>query len=96
MEKDEKLINSEALERRSKKKPSPKENSLYVISKYCKGCGLCVDVCPTGTLLLEDNVESKFGISVKVDAPEFCIGCKICENRCPDFAIFSNYDQEKK
>lgn len=96
MEKDEKIINSGALERRAKKKPSPKDNKLRVVSKYCKGCGLCVDICPTGTLLLEDNIESKFGISVSIDAPEFCIGCKMCENRCPDFAIFSNFDEETK
>ena len=95
MEKDEESINKGALERRSKKEPSKKSNTLKLESKYCKGCGLCVDVCPTGTLLLEDNVESKFGISVMVDAPDYCIGCKMCENRCPDFAIFSNYDQEK-
>jgi len=96
MEKDEKSINKTALEKRSKKKPSAKNNSLKVIREYCKGCGLCVDICPTGTLQLEDNIESKFGISVKIDAIEYCIGCKMCENRCPDFAIFSNYDEEKK
>jgi 2-oxoglutarate ferredoxin oxidoreductase subunit delta len=94
MEKDELQLNDEALEKRKKKKPSPKKNILTVVSVYCKGCGLCVDACPTGTLLLADNYESKFGVSVKVDAPEYCIGCKMCEQRCPDFAIFVNYDEK--
>ncbi len=93
MDKDEKQINEEALNTRSKKQPSKKINHIELVSQYCKGCGLCVDSCPTGTLLLEDNVESKFGISVKVDAPEYCIGCKMCERRCPDFAIFINHEE---
>ena len=95
MDKDEKQINEEALITRSKKQPSKKTNIIELVSHYCKGCGLCVDSCPTGTLLLEDNVSSKFGISVKVDAPEYCIGCMMCERRCPDFAIFINHDKGK-
>lgn len=95
MEKEEKQINEEALEKRSKKKPSPRDNKITLVSMYCKGCGLCVDSCPTGTLILEDNAESRFGISVKIDAPEYCIGCKMCERRCPDFAIFVNYDEKE-
>ncbi len=96
MEKFERQANEEALARRAKRKPSPKKNELTVVSMYCKGCGLCVDICPTGTLQLEDNIEGKFGVSVKVDAQEFCIGCKMCEQRCPDFAIFVNYEEEEK
>ena len=98
MDREEKQINELALETRSKKQPSKKKNIIELVTHYCKGCGLCVDICPTGTLILEDNIESKFGISVRVDAPEYCIGCKMCERRCPDFAIFINHEvyEEKK
>ncbi len=95
MDKEEKQINEAALLIRKEKNPSKKKNSIELISRYCKGCGLCVDICPTGTLILEDNIKSKFGISLKVDAPEYCIGCKMCERRCPDFAIFINHEQYK-
>lgn len=94
MEKFEIQANEEALARRTGKKPSPKENSITVVPVYCKGCGLCVHSCPTGTLLLEDNPGSKFGTSVRVDAEEYCIGCKMCEDKCPDFAIFVNYEED--
>jgi len=93
MEKFELELNEAALARRKKKKPSPQKNLITLVSVYCKGCGLCVDICPTGTLQLEDNHESKFGTSAKVDAQDYCINCKLCEQRCPDFAIFVNYNQ---
>ncbi len=96
MEKFEIKANEGALSRRENKKPSSQKNNITLVPIYCKGCGLCVDTCPTGTLRLEDNVESKFGVSVTVDAPEYCIGCKMCEQRCPDFAIFVNYDSEEE
>lgn len=95
MEKHELNANEEALNKRSKKKPSPKKNIVKTVPEYCKGCGLCVDICPTGTLLLQDAIENKFGVSIKVDAPDYCIGCKMCEMRCPDFAIFVNYEKEE-
>ncbi len=96
MEKEELKANEEALVRRRKKKPSPKKNKITLVPLYCKGCGLCVDICPTGTLQLEDDPRNKWGISVKIDAPDYCIGCKMCESQCPDFAIFVNYEDEKK
>ena len=94
MEKFEIELNNTAIERREKHKPAPKTNKLTVVSVYCKGCGLCVDICPTGTLELEDNINSKFGVSVRVAAPDRCIGCRMCERRCPDFAIFVNYEEK--
>jgi 2-oxoglutarate ferredoxin oxidoreductase subunit delta len=95
MEKFELKANEEALARRAKRKPFPKRNKITVVPVYCKGCSLCVDVCPTGTLLLEDDPANKFGVSIKVDAEEYCIGCKMCEDRCPDFAIFVNYEDNE-
>jgi 2-oxoglutarate ferredoxin oxidoreductase subunit delta len=94
MEKEELKANHDAQERRAKKKPAPKKNKLTLVPLYCKGCGLCVDICPTGTL--HDDPKNKFGTSVKIDVPDFCIGCKLCELQCPDFAIFVNYEEEKK
>jgi 2-oxoglutarate ferredoxin oxidoreductase subunit delta len=94
MEKFETQANEDALARRAEKEPSKKQNNITIVPVYCKGCGLCVDICPTGTLLLEEVIENKFGVCVKADAEEYCIGCKLCELKCPDFAIFVNYDED--
>lgn len=96
MEKEELKANEDALARRNSRKPSPKSNKISLVPVYCKGCGLCVDICPTGTLQLFDDPCNKFGVSVKIDAPDYCIGCKMCEMQCPDFAIFVNYEDEPK
>lgn len=58
---------------------SPKAK-LEIIERYCKGCNICVEFCPTKVLEMDLFV-------VKVAKPEACIACMQCELRCPDFAI---------
>ena len=48
--------------------------------RLCKGCGICVALCPQGVLVAE-------GPAVRVVAPESCTRCRLCELHCPDFAI---------
>ena len=61
---------------------TPKGHRFTIIRQFCKGCRICVDFCPTGTLDLDD------WFKVTVAHPEKCIGCRMCELRCPDTAIF--------
>jgi 2-oxoglutarate ferredoxin oxidoreductase subunit delta len=53
---------------------------IEIIEKYCKGCNICVEFCPTHVLKMD-------GFVAKVDKLEACIQCMQCELRCPDFAI---------
>ncbi len=48
----------------------------------CRGCGICVDVCPTD-VLESDGVPPK----ARVRAIEDCIACLSCAYACPSGAI---------
>jgi 2-oxoglutarate ferredoxin oxidoreductase subunit delta len=50
-------------------------------TKWCKGCGICVELCPKKVLTLKN--EKAFA-----EHPEACIVCRMCEFRCPDLAIY--------
>ena len=92
MTNEDKIVNEQALERR--KKPSKVPHKVHVYKDLCKGCGICVDACPTGALQLKDYKFSVFGVTSSVDAEDYCIGCKTCEMRCPDFAIRIDEEEE--
>jgi heterodisulfide reductase subunit A len=55
-----------------------KRKARYVDETKCTGCGLCVAVCPMG--------------SIKEDAPGIvngiCIKCCGCEKKCPEGALY--------
>ncbi len=53
----------------------------------CKGCGLCVAVCPKKVLKMSDEVNSKGYFPVFQAKPGSCIACTICCIMCPDVAI---------
>lgn len=54
----------------------------------CKGCGLCVDVCPKNVLELSPNKINKKGHKpVEAVREESCIACAFCATMCPDCII---------
>ena len=55
--------------------------AVEVIAAWCKGCDICVRLCPEDILRLDAD-----GV-VRVTVPERCTGCRLCEWLCPDFAI---------
>ena len=54
---------------------------LEIIAAWCKGCDICVKVCPERCLALDAKR------IVAITEPEACTGCRVCEWLCPDFAI---------
>lgn len=55
--------------------------SLEITPAWCKGCDICVKLCPERCLALNEAQV------VTLTKPEACTGCRICEWLCPDFAI---------
>jgi indolepyruvate ferredoxin oxidoreductase beta subunit len=56
-------------------------NELEITPQWCKGCDICVRMCPEKCLELTEEQ------TVIIAQPEKCTGCRICEWLCPDFAI---------
>ena len=54
----------------------------------CKGCAYCVEFCPTGALVMGDEMNAKGYLLPKVADESKCLGCGLCEAMCPDFGIF--------
>jgi len=67
-------------------KPKKKFN-VVVNDDWCKGCVICVDVCPTKVLDMKEMLSKWEGSIAEVVEVDKCIGCMLCELSCPDFAI---------
>ena len=53
----------------------------------CKGCGLCVLVCPKDCLRVSDRLNRQgYPVAEMVDL-ESCTGCVFCAWICPDLVI---------
>lgn len=55
---------------------------------YCKGCGLCVTVCPKKIISMSKSKLTKKGYHpAEITDQEKCIGCAMCATICPDIVI---------
>ena len=64
-----------------------KKFKVGINSAWCKGCSLCMGVCPKFILEMSDRMKSFPAHE------ENCIGCRQCENICPDLAITIKEDE---
>ncbi len=54
----------------------------------CKGCKLCVSVCPKKIVLIREDILNAKGFHpAGVNEMEKCIGCAFCATMCPDCVI---------
>ena len=59
----------------------------HIETDRCKGCGLCVEVCPKKVLEISEKVNTKGYFPAYQARPEDCIYCSTCCIMCPDVAI---------
>ena len=60
---------------------------VCIVIERCKGCGFCVEFCPTHVLALSSALNSKGYHPPQVIHADQCSGCDLCGMYCPDFAI---------
>lgn len=63
---------------------------VHVLSERCKGCGLCLEYCPSKVLAWSSGYNFKgYRYPVLEEKEDVrCISCRFCQEVCPDFAIY--------
>ena len=58
--------------------------TLTIDEEKCKGCGLCIEVCPKKILVLSDEKINQQGYHpVTVTDLHSCVACASCAKICP-------------
>jgi len=60
---------------------------IRVDDARCKGCKLCVTVCPKQCIAISDTFSASGYYPAKLAKKDCCIGCGMCAQICPDIAI---------
>jgi 2-oxoglutarate ferredoxin oxidoreductase subunit delta len=59
---------------------------IIIDTERCKGCGLCVTVCPKKCIVIS-KCSNKTGYFPAKTSNSNCTGCAMCAIICPDVAI---------
>ena len=73
----------------------PVTGTVHINETWCKGCGFCVQFCPTNVLDIADKYNAKGYHPPYVKNLEDCRFCKFCEMICPEFTIYVTLDENK-
>jgi len=64
-----------------------KRFEVTILTRFCKGCGLCVEFCEQGKLYIEKKPNRR-GVQTAAVRPDVdCTGCLQCATMCPDAAV---------
>jgi 2-oxoglutarate ferredoxin oxidoreductase subunit delta len=64
---------------------------ITIDREICKGCYLCISVCPNEMILISNrlNQQGYYPVEMKIKNKndKGCIACAMCATICPDIAI---------
>ncbi len=65
------------------------KGTIIIDQERCKGCGLCILVCPQHVISLNEsffNAKGFHPVQLNEEVAS-CTGCSVCAVMCPDVAI---------
>ena len=71
------------------------KGDIIIDIEKCKGCELCIEACPQGTLETSRQVNQK-GYLYIVKVEDNCTGCTSCALVCPEGGITVYRKTDKK
>jgi 2-oxoglutarate ferredoxin oxidoreductase subunit delta len=66
---------------------------IIIDTERCKGCGLCITVCPKGCIIISKH-SNKAGYFPAEATNIDCTGCAVCAIVCPDAVIEVYRDED--
>lgn len=66
---------------------------IVIDTESCKGCYLCIQVCPKKSIAIGKKLNSKGYYPSEPDKEIECTGCESCMLVCPEMAI-EVYDED--
>ncbi len=67
---------------------------IIIDTERCKGCGLCVIVCPKNGIVISKN-SNKAGYFPAESSNSNCTGCAMCAIICPEAGIEVRLEKNK-
>jgi len=73
----------------------PAFEPLDIAADRCKGCELCIHICPKHCLALDETFVNTLGYHpIRLTDAAACTSCAFCARICPD-AVFAVYARRK-
>lgn len=65
---------------------------IVIDRERCKGCHLCIDVCPNARIKKDSSLNKKGYVPARFEEPKDanekgCVACAQCATVCPEVAI---------
>ena len=64
-----------------------KKGEIKINRDICKGCYLCMSVCPNNVIKVSEKLNQQGYYPAEVIEGKNCTGCALCATMCPDVAI---------
>jgi len=69
-----------------------KKGRITIDRELCKGCHICIDVCPTHRIEVDESLNKKGYVPARFqenlsEGEKGCTGCSQCATVCPEIAI---------